>query len=128
LEGRYAAAKDLPNLSGRQFIAGFVQNVDFAEGGPADGSGPIEPFLRRSCTKADALAAAVIFVDGGSKPSEHLSLDFGRTGGARVDSEFHAADGIFSSLFLGQTQHSHEHRRNELAMRDAVYLDEPQGF
>ena len=74
--------------------------------------------------EAEAFGGAVVFVDDRPPPFDHLLLDRHRAGRGGVDRDLERGQVVALRTCLRQLQHAREHRRHELAVRDAPLLDQ----
>ncbi len=101
-----------------------IEDVQLAEQHAADGAGMGQPFLAVAGGEAQSLGRAVVLVNDGPPPRDHVALHLQGTGRGRMDRDFERRKVIARAHRLGQLQHAREHGRHELAVGDAVDLDE----
>ena len=125
---RYSKSKppfevDLPGLVRRQLVAVLVEDVQRAHHRLADRAGVCQPVLCGDQRRADRLGGGVVLVDDRPPPVHHLLLDLDRARRRGMHHAIEAGDVVRIAHGFRQFQHPDEHRRDELAMGDAVALD-----
>ena len=72
------------------------------------------------------LGGAVVFVDDGPPPFDHLALHGRRTGRGAVRDPAQRREVVAALHLVGQAQQAHQHGRHDVHVADPVPVDQPQ--
>ena len=127
LEGPAIGEVDRAALTLRQQRARLVvADLQLADHRATDRALVGQPLRRVRYRHAVALGAGVVLPDHRAPPGDHLLLDRHRARRGGVDRAAQRRQVVLLARGLGQLEHANKHRRHELAVGDAVALDQPQ--
>ena len=115
---------DLAGLTGGEFPAVVIADVERAENRHPDGSRVGEPLFGSDRAEPVALTSGVVLVDDRPPPVEHLALHLDRTRRRRMNDHLQARQIVRRAFVLAQLEHPHEMGRHELGVGDPVLLDQ----
>ncbi len=126
-EVRGPVEPDRARLPLRHLVAVVVEDQQRAGDAVADRARVGEPLLAVAPREAVGLGGAVVLDDLRAEPLDHVLLDLHRARRGGVDDRLERRQVVARADVVGQLEHPAEHRRHDLAVGDAVALDERRG-
>ena len=116
------------NSTSFEFLAFVIANMRNAINRLTDRTRMCQPLLRCKECHAIAFGAGVVLAHDRAKPLDHLPFGLGRTRRCGVHHQLKARQVVTSLDLIGQSQHSHHHRGNNLRVSDRIAFDNTQKF
>src|SRR5580704_13268702 len=114
----------LAGLARREQLAGGVEHVDVsAAERPTDGSLVGEPLVAVASDHDPDLRRPVVLEDDRSEPLDHAPLDVDGARGGGVYDALERAEVVAGADVVGEIEQPHEHRRDDLRVRDPLRFD-----
>ena len=104
----------------------LVEHVKLARDRPADRALVSEPLGAVAHRQTHAFGGAVIFVDDRPPPADHRLFHRHGTGRGAVNRSLERTQVVTAAHGFRQFEHPREHRRHQLGVGHAVFLDEMQ--